>query len=90
MVVPVMYFSSCSMVNCCAEMVSLTTSPIETMPTTSPSLVEHRQVAEVLLGHDRHALIDRLFGRHIEHLVAHDLAHRVSRDALPRRITLRA
>ena len=33
---PVMYFSICSMMNCCAQIVSLTTSPIETIPMTFP------------------------------------------------------
>ncbi|ODS65970.1 MAG: hypothetical protein ABS37_06275 [Acidovorax sp. SCN 65-108] len=35
---PVMYCSSCSMMNFCSEMMSLTKSPIEIMPTSLPLL----------------------------------------------------
>lgn len=34
---PAMYFSICWMMNCCSEIISLTTSPIETIPSSSRS-----------------------------------------------------
>ena len=52
-----------------------TTSPIEITPTTRPRL-DHRQVADVPVGHVHHALARGRLRRDHEHLGRHHLAHR--------------
>jgi hypothetical protein len=40
------------------------------------AFVEHGQVAEAVLGHQRQAFLGRAIGAHVHHLRGHDLAHR--------------
>ena len=61
---------------------SLTRSPIETTPITR-LVLDHRQVTDVLLGHDRHAFGDRFLRTDADHRRAHITATGVSARSGP-------
>jgi hypothetical protein len=62
------------MMNFCSEMMSLTRSPMEIMPTSLPFSTTGRWRRR-LVGHELHALLAGLGGAHEQHVGGHHVAH---------------
>ena len=65
------------MVNCCSSTTARTTSPIEMTP-DQPPLLHDRQMSDVFVGHQRHALIRRPIRLDRDDPRRHDLADQAS------------